>query len=1085
MVLRITLLYLIVLFMSPMAADAQTTPDARHLNLQGKELLENGQYRKAKEVFRQSIELSAHRDPSLEQARGLSGYAEAITTSNFVQADSLYCKALAIFVEVAGKTPEYAQTLQNLADVRLQLQKYDGVEQMLSEVVDIKEKSFGPKSAEYADALRMQVSYYIDRSDFVKAEEIMNQSLKIISDIAPNSYMHGKITLTAVLFYFAKQEYTLAESSCKQSIEILTKTAAPSDRELINARATLAVLYGQTGRFKEAEAAITELMPIIEREYGREDSSYSILLSTLGGIYAMGGRMEESLPIFEEAIELNKRIFSEKHHSYVNAISMLAIIYMNTDRLEQSEALMTQTLEIRKQIYGMESRSYINALNNLAMLYLQMGNDARASDLLVQVIELSKLVLGESSFSYILALTNMATCCNSLKLYDQVIMYTDSVEVLMTKYDLIDKPEFAFIRGRNLVDINQSGKAGPKFEQQMKEHIERLKAAGGESDMTYHNMVNAMCVYYYAAGDYQSALDYSEEARRIVGQYRGVKTDGYASVMCNRGASLYKLHRWTEAEESFAESLTVVKDLAMRNFAFMSERERDNYWVSIKRMLYKIEDFVGYAAQNHYDSPALHCLVYDYTLLTKSMLLNYSTDVQQSILQSDDRELIGIWERLKALKADPENNEAEIESLNKQLVLRSMVYRDHQRAFVATWQDVRDRLMPGEAAIEATMFNMGDEDNPLLGYLGLVLRRESTSPELVFLCKERELAAALEGSYHDGSELYPLMFAPLEKHLDGVKRLYIAGNGLASRLSFSGMVCEGEYLVDKYSICNLLSTKDIVRAEQLEQPFTDSCSIALFGGADFGLSPTEILASESNIHKSGMRGLVGVLSDQIDLSRGQGFDYLPGSKKEVTQIGSRLAASGWAAAVYTDSEAIESRFKTLSSTPVDVIHISTHGYYFPLKDAQDKQSADNKFKLSDDPLIRSGLLFSGANSVWKQGSKNDSIDDGVLTGSEISLMDLSRTRLVVLSACNTAIGDIDYWEGVYGLQRAFRMAGAGSVLVSLWEIPDHETTIFMEAFYEHLAVGVSIRDAFEATIRKMKSDYPDNPKVWAGFVLME
>lgn len=148
-----------------------------------------------------------------------------------------------------------------------------------------------------------------------------------------------------------------------------------------------------------------------------------------------------------------------------------------------------------------------------------------------------------------------------------------------------------------------------------------------------------------------------------------------------------------------------------------------------------------------------------------------------------------------------------------------------------------------------------------------------------------------------------------------------------------------------------------------------------------------------------------------------------------------------------------------------------------------QNTEQHAFKLSDNPLNRSGLLFAGANNSWK-GKPAEGLEDGILTAYEASNVVLTNTKLVTLSACETGLGDIKGSEGVYGLQRAFKMAGAEYLLMSLWKVPDAETAEFMEHFYGKWFSGGTIEAAFQETQHYMKRRYPGTPYKWAAFVLI-
>ena len=147
-------------------------------------------------------------------------------------------------------------------------------------------------------------------------------------------------------------------------------------------------------------------------------------------------------------------------------------------------------------------------------------------------------------------------------------------------------------------------------------------------------------------------------------------------------------------------------------------------------------------------------------------------------------------------------------------------------------------------------------------------------------------------------------------------------------------------------------------------------------------------------------------------------------------------------------------------------------------------NTNNQYQYAEDPLFRSALILSGANEAWINGSK-DPETDGILTAMEISNLDLANTDMVVLSACETGLGDIDGSEGVYGLQRAFKMAGVDIIVMSLWEVPDKETAEFMTLFYSKWLEGLDVRNAFNDTQKVMQERYKEEPLKWAAFVLFE
>jgi CHAT domain-containing protein len=227
--------------------------------------------------------------------------------------------------------------------------------------------------------------------------------------------------------------------------------------------------------------------------------------------------------------------------------------------------------------------------------------------------------------------------------------------------------------------------------------------------------------------------------------------------------------------------------------------------------------------------------------------------------------------------------------------------------------------------------------------------------------------------------------------------------------------------------------------------------------------------------------------------RGGNWNYLPATEKEIQAIEEVVKSKSFNVKVKRGSAASEESIKQIGerrSSP-RVLHIATHGYFFP----DPKKEADNLqmvvtneepvFKISEHPMLRSGLILAGGNAGWKGQQTLEGREDGVLTAYEISQMNLSNTELVVLSACETGLGDIKGNEGVYGLQRAFKIAGAKYLMMSLWQVPDRETKEFMVSFYKNwLTKERSIPEAFRMTQKEMRERFI-NPYAWAGFVLVE
>jgi CHAT domain-containing protein len=324
-----------------------------------------------------------------------------------------------------------------------------------------------------------------------------------------------------------------------------------------------------------------------------------------------------------------------------------------------------------------------------------------------------------------------------------------------------------------------------------------------------------------------------------------------------------------------------------------------------------------------------------------------------------------------------------------------------------------------------------------------------------------------------------LIWKPLEKYLQNVNTIYMAPAGMMHQLSFSAIPTpDGKMLSDKYNINIVSSTRNLIEGNKDE--IIAQGNAVVYGGIKYNADSTlaDILATVHAKEKSEMRSLLrGTTSEES-------WSYLPGTLQEAKSVNTILAKKKIKVEYISDVNATEESFKKLSDNSPQILHIATHGFTIPLGDKNNAYKVfDNPFVQNFNPLFRTGLLFAGANRTWNKEKPIEGIEDGVLTAYEVSNLNLRNTKLVVLSACETGLGETKGSEGVYGLQRSFKAAGVKYIMMTLWTIPDEQTVELMTLFYEKITSGKPIRKAFTETQNEMKKKYP--PYFWAGFVLVE
>jgi CHAT domain-containing protein len=341
--------------------------------------------------------------------------------------------------------------------------------------------------------------------------------------------------------------------------------------------------------------------------------------------------------------------------------------------------------------------------------------------------------------------------------------------------------------------------------------------------------------------------------------------------------------------------------------------------------------------------------------------------------------------------------------------------------------------------------------------------------------------------------LYELIWQPLENHLKGINTVYCSPAGLLHRLNLAAIPdANGTFFSDQRQVVLMGSTRQLVIPSSGLQQITHDAYLA--GGIRYdNESTTAAYANGGASSRSSERlDQTTFQPDSASIMRGGVLDYLPATAMEVHEITQVLTQAMISTKVDTGFYATEEAFRQLGIDKPSprIIHLATHGYFFPDPVDQTPKAGNfsaqgSVFKKSEQPMIRSGLIMAGAKQAWLTGHHPAGLDDGILTAYEISQMNLSNTELVVLSACETGLGDIVGNEGVFGLQRAFKIAGAKYLIMSLWKVDDRSTREFMTAFYKHWLTGEqTIPQAFRDTQREMRVKRP-GAYDWAGFVLIE
>lgn len=536
----------------------------------------------------------------------------------------------------------------------------------------------------------------------------------------------------------------------------------------------------------------------------------------------------------------------------------------------------------------------------------------------------------------------------------------------------------------------------------------------------------------------------------------------------------------------------------LRKFLFSDNFGRSNYWA--KNGLFFTEYIPLYTSREPSDVLSSYC--YDASLFSKGVLLAATNRTSDMILNSGDESLVNSYLRFLQLKSKKQRNtdeEFEIDALQSVFQKYQQEHKNlYRNDFRISWTDIQEKLSDNDIAIEFISYFL---ENGEKEYAALTLKKGYSSPHYIKLCLEKDIASVSLEKQYTIPVLYNLIWKPLEKEFSNVQNIYFSPTGVFFKIGIEYLVNEDEININNiYSMHRLSSTKELVknRRRSLTQ------NIALFGGINYNapLGSSMRQAGKKSVDDKEMPLPIDSINVRELVSDSQ-IKYLPGTLKEVTGISNILRKNeNNNISIYTGNEGDEANFKKLSDKNYSVLHIATHGFFYQSKENYAINNIERnfsdfnlRFSSEDIPvfneekmLTRSGLVFAGADNIINKHAFPEGVEDGILYANEISSMNLSTIDLVVLSACQSGLGTISNSEGVFGLQRGFKLAGVHSIIMSLWKVDDEATQFLMTEFYKNVVEGKGYAEALleaQNALRLIENGKFDSPQYWAAFVLLD
>jgi CHAT domain-containing protein/predicted RNase H-like HicB family nuclease len=1026
-------------------------------------------------------------------------------SGNYSEAIHLGTEALLIQEKVLGKDNlYYATSLNNLADNNSYIGNYSEAIRLGSEAVNIREKILGKEDPEYAMSLSNLAGYYSQLGDYSEAIRLGTDALNIIEPVL------GKENTYFLIFLNNLSLYTF-----------------------------------ETGNFREAIRLGTEVIHIANKVVGKDHPYYATTLDNLAGYYSSLGDDAEAIRLCAEALHIRETILGKEHPDYARTLNNIAMYHSNLGNYESAARLETEALNIQEQILGTEHPDYATSLSNLALYYANLGNYSNAIHLGTEALRITEHIVGKGHIEYAISLSNLATYNYYMGNYGEAIKL--GTEALMITEDVVGKehPDYAAALC-NLANYNSTIDNYEEAIDLIKEAINIQVKVLGEKHPKYATSLNNLAHYYSKLENYCDAINLTTDALKINEQVFGKEHPSYAIDLSNLSTYNMKLGNYCEAIRLGTDALNIqkralgnehpsyleiafnlseayiaynkitegvkylteycerVKALVCRNFCDLTSSERSFYWDKYKYVFWTKVPSLSY----QHSSRDLVNNAYSGLLFGKGLLLNAETELRKNILESGDEVAINAINELKinrlmlnkqlekpiserTLSTDSLNTV--ISSLEHKLMTLSKEYGDYTKNLRIDTRDVQAKLTKGDIAVEFASFEMNDTTI----YCAYLLKSEYKSPKMKVCLKQTD--RTMFAYAYSNPELSKALWGSIADELQDVDNIYFAPSGELYNVAIESLPDwenPSKLVSDRWKFYRLSSTRELALIKDKNQIKQS----VVYGGLKYDTDTATIVRDSKQYRSLSSTTFSSAIADSLHLR--DGVADLPGTKIEANAIDTKLRAVKIEDIVRTDTIGTEASFKALSGQKKNLLHIATHGFYWSENEAKTIENLNfllenDEMRIQEDKaLTRSGLLFAGANNALKGQPLPEGVDDGILTAQEISQLDLRGLDLVVLSACETGLGEIT-GDGVFGLQRGFKKAGAQSIMMSLWKVDDNATQMLMTQFYANLTSGKSKRQSLldaQRYIREYEDpSAPDGPKrhpysdprYWAAFILLD
>ena len=964
--------------------------------------------------------------------------------------------------------------------------------------------------------IRLNVILAEKNNDFKKAIKDIQTAIKEADKtLSPSNKFYSLLWVDLANAYYITGEKEKAEEAFNEGFWRAEKYAYGSEIYYRVLAERSVFLLNE----KNADGAGDSLVVCLKHmdEFYDYETKYAVM-NGIGYVAQASFMFDDAIDCFQQAIGysktlifFNKQAYEDYYYSSLFALCHLLEGLGTADGLDEAIALM-----LRADDAFQNRHDYLSALYAICKgkIYFLQGDYYRAEKWYLRAENDWYKSRGPRHDAYATILYHLGEISTSLYSYKDAVDYFK----LSIEYMRINKSTNTIYYGLGLnglasamlsSNINGDTKYPySEIDNYLYDALWRIKKIKGYDNISFLMAMSTLCQSLYFQKNDTLAQYYTIPlylTRELISPERAF----YQARLMDTHLYATELNDSALAYSSIIEYDTLAKKFILDHFLILSEKQRSQFWSRRDYSVVYESILPTYIYNNIHKRPSLNELAYDDALFRKGILLNTSQVIANSINNSNDsllkaifHELIADKKRYNTLSSAASNTEDRkllsllrdsINDLEHFVTSECREYVDYKALGNLSWTEIKEAIKKDQTAIEIIRFDYYSRDSIAPSYyVASIVTPDSKIPQYVYLCEESELSSLLNESNKDniysygrnGQQLAELIWGKLMPFIGEAKTIYFSPDGLLCQLAVEALPLSNDSVYgDAYDIVRCSSTKYILQQQKDERPK----QVDLFGGIQYDMTPTEMTnQSTAFAMRSAYRGEM-----PDSLTRGH-YEELLGAEAEVNNIAHLLNNANIKSHLYTGSNATEEEFKALSGTRPNVLHIATHGFFWPYEEATRKDyfmaslmGGQNKSHYFTS-MERSGLLFAGAN-VAMTGHRDElpsNVEDGVLSAQEISTMDLYGTDLVVLSACETGQGDIE-GDGVYGLQRAFKLAGVQTIIMSLWKVNDAATQMLMTEFYTNWITNkMSKRKAFESAKQKVRAKYPE-PSCWAGFIMLD